>query len=105
MLITGCWQLTINDISQKATTLIFVDLIAGDSALIHGLDAEQFSGTQNRLPSPVVTFKRPIDMEARTFQSYIADHDTGNQWLRMEIVPHEKLILASLLANLTSRKN
>lgn len=91
------------DINGKPTVLTF-DLVTGKSPLIVGLDVKRHSDTVNRTGTPSIIFRRPCDTSDRTFYTYIAKDDDHNDRIKLEIVPHNKTTSASLLGNVSNRR-
>lgn len=46
---------------------------------------------------------RPEDNNEQTFITYIWPNEEGNERLRMELVPHEKSTVSSMMSNITKR--
>jgi len=95
--VTCTWTLVVRDIRGKPTAIPF-DLVSGSSPLIVGLHIKRHSDTINRDEQSFITFQRPSDAEKRTFNTYIAPDATGNDRLRMELIPHERKTTSSFLA-------
>lgn len=95
------WTLTVLDAEGKPLSLTF-DLVSGDSPLIVGLDVTQYTNTMNLSRPRYVTFHRPEDKSPRRMLTYVDDFDDQAR-LRLEIIPHKKSTITSLMANIMSR--
>lgn len=96
------WYLTVLDANKQPTTIPF-DIVDGDDDVMIGLDVKEFSDTINRGMPRRITFKRPHDTSERTFYTYI-DMDSDNcKRLRLELVPHARSSVASMMSNVVKR--
>lgn len=101
--VIGKWWMRIMDINGKPTELPF-DVVEGRSPLILGLDVEKFSNSHNIGCPKSITIMRPtIDKEPRKFFTYIGQDQTGSERKRLEILPHDKSTVTTLMANIVSR--
>lgn len=96
--IKGYWQLTIMDMNNYPFTLEF-DIVNGRSPLIIGLDSAQYADTCNLSRPNTFSIRRPQDRQIYNLHTYTAHDDTGNNRLRLQIVPHENSNIASLTAS------
>lgn len=96
--IINSWDMNVNDINGKATTFTF-DLMKGESPLIIGLDVKKYAITDNTSKPPCMRFKRPTDNDYRQFNTYIEPDDSDNNRIRLEIIPHSRSTVQTLMAN------
>lgn len=97
------WHVTVMDTCGWPVTFEF-DLVEGNSPLIIGLDLKRYSDTCNRSTPRTITFKRPNDVRVYTMYTYIEDDYTGCARLRMELVPHTKSIMRSMMTPTDKRR-
>lgn len=90
------WTLTVNDENGKPTAIPF-DLIEGNAPLIVGLDLKRHADTVNRSSTTFVTFQRPTDTSERRFRTYLSKDSTGNERIRLAIVPITRTHMRSLM--------
>lgn len=90
------WELTLMDRHNRPVTFTF-DLVDGESPLIVGLDFKRYANTYNRDMPRMIQFKRPSDVHVYTMYTYISDDQTGSPRLRLDIVPHPKSTLRTLM--------
>lgn len=96
-MIKGSWKLTVMDNYNYPITLEF-DIVDGHSPIILGLDTVQYADTYNRSRPRTLTIRRPQDKRAYTLHTYTADDETGNQRLRLQIVPHASSPIRTLIS-------
>ena len=98
------WTLVTTDTNNQATAIPF-DLMHGKAPLLVGLELKQYANTVNRSKQPHMTFKRPSDTSSRQFSTYVSKDRSGNERLRMEIVPMSNTRIRSMLSSPKSRIN
>lgn len=81
-------------------TILNFNLVEGDSPLIIGLYTKQYTDTLNKASPRRVIFKPPCDMNKPELYTYISEDDTGCERLRIEIVPHDRTTVLSLMWNI-----
>lgn len=94
--------LTGNDVTGKRTTFPF-DLDDDDSPLIIVMDLKKYADTINGSTPTRISFLRPDDSIYRTFHTYVEADDAGCERLRIEIVPHDRSSVSSLMASIVKR--
>lgn len=97
------WELTVMDNADWPVTLKF-DLVEGRSPLIVGMDVKKFADTCNRATPSTLTFKRPNDVRVYQLYTYISNDATNNPRLRLEVVPHEKSCITTLMSATHKRR-
>lgn len=99
------WSLTVMDANDWPVTLT-LDLVEGISQLIVGMDIFSFisSDTYNRTWTHSINFKRPHDVRVFVLYTYIADDESGNRRIRLQIVPHSRTSVQKLLADTHTRR-
>lgn len=90
------WTLIIHDVRGKPTNFTF-DLVHGRSPLILGMDVRAHCNTFNLSQQRYIELKRPTDKEPRYLFTYVVSDD---QRLRLEISPHPKSKVSTLLGNI-----
>lgn len=88
----------VQDKNELHTDLMFY-LVDGSSPPIIGLDVKKYSDTQNRQKPSQIIFQRTCDTRPRCFSTYNQKDESGKERLRMEIVPHEKVKIRSLVSS------
>lgn len=83
----ACNNLTVE--KQNRVSTIHFDIVNGECPLIVCLDLNRHSDTINRTYTSTIATKRPTDTCFRTFHTYMAKDDIGNDRERVEVVPHE----------------
>lgn len=94
------WYLTLFDTQGLPTTIPF-DLVEGHSPLVIGLDVEKY-GTINNVQN-YTEFKRPNDNAKRKLLTYVDTDDNGDERIWLDIAPHRKSSVTSLMANVKKR--
>lgn len=91
------WEITVMDAANWPVSLIF-DLVEGKSPIILGMDIKRFSDTCNRTTPTTIKFKRPEDVRVYTMHTYIAKDQMGCERLRLELVPHQKSTMTTMMS-------
>lgn len=107
--IVASWELTVFDVENNPCSIVF-DLLPDDSSIIIGLDVGKFSIQNCIAKPPFLSFHRPTDASALTFELYIAANDSDSQSprLRIQIItPVEKYVkaLTSITPLNSSKRN
>lgn len=97
------WELTVMDAHNWPVTFTF-DLVDGRSPLIIGLDLKQYADTYNRDMPRIILFRRPGDVREYKMYTYIATDLNDNPRLRLEIAPHAKSSIHTLMATADKRR-
>lgn len=99
-LVKYCWNLTVPYAGGNPATFTF-DIANARSPPIIGVDLKLYADTCNLPKKATISFGRPNDVRQFVFFTYIASGQTRNQRLRIDIAPHSRLTIRSLMANLT----
>lgn len=94
--------LTVFDINGLPTTIRF-DLFKGSSPLIIGMDVKKFGNTINMCKEETLEFKRQQDTQPRKFFTYVDKDQNGADRLWVEISPHTKSTVITMMANIKKR--
>lgn len=70
-------------------------------SLMIGMDIKRYSDTLNRMVPPFLLFKRPTDLEAHTFHTYISEEKDGNTRLRIALATPERSTVTGMAVNIT----
>lgn len=89
ILTLGCWRMVTNDQNGKATALMF-DVFAGNGSVIFGLDVKRYCDNININNQNILRRLRPEDKTEKLFHTYITADGSGNDRLRIELLPHLK---------------
>lgn len=96
-------NLTVFDANNWPATLSF-DLKDSSTPLRIRMDMSQYSHTCNQKWPRTINFKRPHDVRDYTLYKYITNETTGNQRMRLEVVPHEDTTVRTMLAKTHTRQ-
>lgn len=80
------------------------DLVRGDSPLIVGLDVTQFANIINTEKPRYMELRRPTDSRTLSLFTYVGCEDANGraQRLRIEIIPHARSSVTTLMANINT---
>lgn len=80
------------------------DLVRGDSPLIVGLDVTQFANIINTEEPRHMELQRPTDTRTLSLFTYVSCEDASSrtQRLRIEIIPHARSSVTTLMANINT---
>lgn len=95
--VLGTWSFTLHDIQGLPTNFHF-DLIDSSAPIVIGLDTRKFSDSFNLTSKPFVVISRPCDSRPRKFFTYIDSDLDGNERLRIELVPHKRSSVDSIIS-------
>ena len=101
--ILASWTLTVMDRYSNPFALTF-DLVQGESPLIIGLDVTEYADILNRELPSCITIQRPTDIQTLSMYAYVKSEHTNDKArrLRMEIIPHGRSSLSTLMANIST---
>lgn len=101
--VIGTWYLKIQYVNGNPTTIPF-DVIPGSSPMLVGLEIEKYSDSITSSTPHTITFQRPSeDSKPRKFYTYHDKDETGCERKWIDIIPHEKSTVNTLLT--TTKKN
>lgn len=73
------------------------------SPLIIGLDIQKYGSTNNTRKQNFFEFKGPKDNNKRKFFTYIGDDANGDERIWLDIAPHRRSCIKSLISNTNKR--